>query len=761
MKKHITLLLTLLFSMFTHAQNLDVIETELQEIINQKSHELIDVNIFFKAQPDVKDIKRNMKSTFTKTEQREYVVEALMTFAKNSQSDVMSIIRAEEKSSSVTKIREHWLINVVNCNISRDLIYRLSTHPDIAAIAYNKDEFLLWNQEARDIRMSKPQDTDTRGMTQNITHVNADDVWELGYTGKDVLVGVIDTGVNIHHIDLINNLWDGGEEYPNHGYNTYENNHDVEDGFGHGTHCAGTICGDGTSGTQTGLAPDATIICVKVMDNAGYGNASSICAGMEFALEHGADVLSMSLGIPNASVSAKEMLRTACVNSLQIGVAAAVAVGNEGPLQISFPAPNNVRVPGGCPPPWIHPDQEINAGDLSCCIAVGAVDFNNLTAPFSSRGPVTWQNTFYGDYPYQPEIGLIRPDICAPGVGILSCDPYNNTYHVTMDGTSQATPCVTGVICLMLDKNPDLLPEEICRVLETTATKLDDNKNNERGSGLVNALAAIENIEGNNEEEETCEPTSELTATTIDEYSIALSWNTVATAKSYDIYRNDELVQNVTMTSYNDTELNPATDYCYTVVSVCENSSSDHSEQACAITNELILPCDTPTNLNAVVEEAIADFDYHFKVSLTWNEVENAESYIIYENNIEIDEVTTPSYIYGCDEEKTVEFAVMTKCESNESEMSQHISVEIKYTDIKEYEKQFEIYPNPVRDELIIDTDETINEITIYNIIGITVYHKNGILDNNIDIRDFNDGVYFVKIKTEKGEITKRIVKSL
>ena len=67
-----------------------------------------------------------------------------------------------------------------------------------------------------------------------------------------------------------------------------------------------------------------------------------------------------------------------------------------------------------------------------------------------------------------------------------------------MDGTSQATPCVTGVICLMLQKNPSLTPAQICETLETTATKLSETKSNETGSGCVNALLAIESIEENN-----------------------------------------------------------------------------------------------------------------------------------------------------------------------------------------------------------------------------------------------------------------------
>lgn len=753
MKKYLFLIISILFANLTYAQTSGVIEEELQEVLNQKSDDLISVNIIFKSQADTRLFSKI--DAETRAERREMIIEELKSFSKKSQTDVMSIIEAEERNGKVAKIRNHWLVNAINCELSRDVIYQLSTHPDIAIIGYDKKVFLL--EDSQLVKNSEKQTISEKAVQPHITHINADDVWDLGYTGKNVLVALIDTGADINHIDLKDNLWDGGDEFPNHGYNTYEDNHNINDGFGHGTHCAGIICGNGSSGTQTGIAPDATIMVVKVMDDGGYGGASGICSGMEFSLEHGADLFNMSLGIPNASVSAKEMLRNSCINTMQAGIAATVAVGNEGQLQISFPVPRNVRTPGACPPPWIHPDQESNIGGTSCCIAVGAVDFNNNHAPFSSNGPVTWEETSFGDYPYEPGIGLIRPDVCAPGVGILSADPFNSNGHTTMDGTSQAAPCVAGIICLMLEKNPDLLPEDICRILETTTLQLTDDKSNLTGSGLVDALAAIENVEGGDEIEE-CDAPTNLIASTIDEYSIALSWNAASTAESYDIYRNNDFIKNVTSTTYNDGELNPATEYCYTVVSVCENEESEHSSQACATTNELIIPCDTPTSLEATIEENPANFDYNFKVTLTWDEVENAESYIVYMNGEKMDETDTPLYIYGCDEEKTAEFSVMTKCETNESEMSETISVEIKFLDLAEYEKFFGIYPNPADNILHISTNEKINEVEIYNIVGVSMFKA---IDNvnNIDITDLFGGIYIVKIRTDKAEIIKRIIK--
>jgi len=136
-----------------------------------------------------------------------------------------------------------------------------------------------------------------------------------------------------------------------------------------------------------------------------------------------------------------------------------------------------------------------NPGALSCVVAVGAVNYNDAAADFTSRGPVTWQDTEFGDYAYNPGIGLIRPDICAPGVNIKSLDHENTSGYTNMDGTSQATPCVAGIVALMLQKNPELTPAEICRILEETSVKLTPTKSNITGVGRVDALAAVNAVE--------------------------------------------------------------------------------------------------------------------------------------------------------------------------------------------------------------------------------------------------------------------------
>ena len=488
MRKLLFVLLVILsFSSIGFAQ---VIDAELQKAMNQKSDGMISVNIILKSQMNLKNLSKRAEGISDKYVRRDMLIDELKLFAEKEQAEILSILKAEEKSKRVSDITSSWSANYINCVTTSDVIYLLAEHPDVMMIGLDEEKYVFWNEESTKA-VASPGDN----IIENVIKVNADDAWELGVTGQGVLVAIIDSGVNYNHVDLADHLWDGGAQFPHHGYDTYENDNDPMDEFGHGTHCAGTICGDGTSGTKTGMAPDATLMCIKCVSNEGMGGAADINKGMEWAIEHHADVLSMSLGVPLSTVPDRTMLRRTSVTALELGVVAAVAVGNEGNNELFYPIPDNVRVPGSCPPPWIHPDQAGNAGELSCVVAIGAVDYNNATAYFSSHGPVTWKATEFGDYEYQPGIGLIRPDVCAPGVDIVSLDYSTTDGFTKMSGTSMATPCAAGVIALLLDKNPELTPADISRILETTAQKISNNKNNYTGSGLIDALAAINAID--------------------------------------------------------------------------------------------------------------------------------------------------------------------------------------------------------------------------------------------------------------------------
>ena len=479
-----------LSALFANAQIID--NQLLEEMSRRSDDEQIEVIAVLKARYDRDILNRKADAFATRAERRDFVVKELKSFAEASQKDLTEYINSSKDMRFGTSL---WMSNSIAFSATKEAILMISGRDDIKIMGLDKKQHLVPEVISSGDAMNH---VNTREITPNITQVNVDRVWELGYTGAGVVVAVVDSGVNYEHADLADHLWDGGEEFPHHGYDIVNGDDDPMDDKGHGTHVAGIVCGDGTSGTQTGAAPEATLMCVKSTAADGFGGSVNIAGGMEWAVEHGCDMISMSLGMAGAADTDKLVLRRTCVAVNDAGIVAAVCAGNEGNsfLLMAYPIPDNVRVPASCPPPYLDPDQLANPGELSCVVAVGAVNGNDEAASFTSQGPVTWQGIDeFGDYAYEPGIGLIRPDVCAPGVAIKSLDYENVNGYTNMDGTSQATPLVGGIIALMLQKNPNLMPADICRILEETSVKLTPNKSNITGVGRVDALAAVNAVE--------------------------------------------------------------------------------------------------------------------------------------------------------------------------------------------------------------------------------------------------------------------------
>ena len=440
-----------------------------------------------KAEPIEVMVLMKARYNHTKAERRDYVVKELKAFAEASQHDLMVTLKELEQQGLVSSISCLWSANAISFTATEEVIQMLTERNDIESITPVKNYQCIPEAETT----TEVTDISRYAIAPNLTQVNAPDVWEQGNEGQGVLVAVIDSGVNYNHADIADHLWDGGEDFPHHGWDFANNDDDPMDDYGHGTHCAGIVCGDGTAGLRTGAAPEATLMCIKCTDNEGHSTSVDMVKGMEFAVEHGCDVISMSMGVAQAEVAEREMFRRTCEALLDAGIVGVFPAGNEHNLQHLCPIPLNVRVPGSCPPPYLDPDQMVNPGGLSCSICVGSVDENDTVASSSSEGPVTWQDTEFGDYAYEPGIGLIRPDVCAPGVIIWSLDYEHLNDYDFMSGTSQATPCVAGIVALMLHENPELTPAAICKILEETSLKLTPTKSNRTGVGRVDALAAV------------------------------------------------------------------------------------------------------------------------------------------------------------------------------------------------------------------------------------------------------------------------------
>ena len=507
MKKIKSLAVALLLCLcpLCHAQQCLVIDRELQTVLAGDIGEMVSVNILLKSQPEPARVKAIANGVKDKRMARVMTMDELKAHSCKKQTALLECLYEARLKGLVADISCHWITNVITCNAAKEVIEALALHPDVLAIGYNREVQIV---ESYDAASRAPVSLSTaHSATPHVLQVDADDVWAQGYTGKNVVVAVLDSGTNPDHYDLRDHLWcgyadtdgDGEKDDPINGWNFVANNADIADDYGHGTHCAGIVCGDGTVGNVTGVAPDATLMTVKVVNRTGGGTPAQMMSGVEFAIENGADVLSMSLGFKRSQISETDivLLRRTFESALLLGVPVCAAAGNDGD---SFGAPDNIDYPAACPPPYLHPDQQANAGGLTSVICVGSVNANDEYVTSSSKGPVTWESTSFGDYPYDAEhFGLIRPDIVAPGDLIYSLKHDENDKYKYMSGTSQATPCVAGVIALMLEKNPMLTPSQICETIETTAKKLTDKKSNMTGSGRIDALAAVNSVEAANE----------------------------------------------------------------------------------------------------------------------------------------------------------------------------------------------------------------------------------------------------------------------
>ena len=338
------------------------------------------------------------------------------------------------------------------------------------------------------------------GPTWSLKQINAPLLWQLGLDGQGVVVAMVDTGVNYHHPDLANRMWQGGAAFPRHGYDFVGNTNDPMDTNGHGTATAGQVAGDGTAGVRTGVAPAATIMAIRV-----GAQERLIWKGLEFALDHAAHVISMSISWKSPDAPNYPGWRRICEAILAAGVLHANSIGNQGNDLTTYPLPYNIGAPGNCPPSQHHPLQTI-VGGLSSPISCGATDDRDHLSVHSGRGPAAWENAPYVDYPYAhgTRPGLLKPDVCAPGPGTFSCDwrfpgmagsqPYR-----PFGGTSAATAHVGGCLALLaqacLRSHRAIVPARIQEALENGTVRIVGqmhDKENHYGAGRIDVYAAYQ-----------------------------------------------------------------------------------------------------------------------------------------------------------------------------------------------------------------------------------------------------------------------------
>jgi serine protease AprX len=257
---------------------------------------------------------------------------------------------------------------------------------------------------------------------------------DTGLDGSGIDVCVIDTGVDPGHEQLDNGKVRGFADFINGRALAYDDQ-------GHGSHVAATVAGDGLglspdAARYAGVAPGAGIYAAKVLDASGSGTLAQIIDGIEWCVyETPARLSSMSLGTAEPS-DGLDSLSQAVNNAVATGHIVIVAAGNSGD------GPESVGSPGAA----------------RSALTVGAaskVGPGLHLAPFSSRGPTL--------------AGVLKPEIVAPGVSIVSADSGTTSGYVASSGTSMATPFVSGTVALALQRDPTLGPSAIKGLITSTA----------------------------------------------------------------------------------------------------------------------------------------------------------------------------------------------------------------------------------------------------------------------------------------------------
>ncbi len=423
---------------------------------------------------------------------RAYVISALKDKAEATQADLRAYLDTAAAEGSADDVRYIWLGNAVGLFAKPALIQDLSLRNDIERINWDPPRFTLFQPPGNG------GDPPT-GISWGLTKIGAPAAWDAGYKGAGVVVAVLDTGCDYEHPDLIGQRWENEEEVTGtpgvdddgngyiddfYGWDFFEEDNDVHDiqighGAGHGTHVTGTIAGDGTMGTQTGVAYDAEFMtCVVVGAETTGGYESDVWAGMDYALDNGADVINLSGGLYHYQGPDRAAWRETCRNLVTAGTVLVVSAGNAGgPIE-----PN-------------PPDEVATPADVPCVIAVAATDSNDerwVESAFlgSSRGPVSWADIDpYNDYP-----NLIKPDIAAPGANITSTKWGGPPWvYREISGTSMAAPHVSGLAALILGDDDSLMPHQVCLKMSLTAWDLGVlGKDNQFGRGRIRCLPAIE-----------------------------------------------------------------------------------------------------------------------------------------------------------------------------------------------------------------------------------------------------------------------------
>ncbi|UCG68853.1 MAG: S8 family serine peptidase [Thermoplasmata archaeon] len=390
-----------------------------------------------------------------------------------------------------------YIYNIIDTVSARDVllsdIEKISGLPKVVMVEYEDDVHALLDISAKAVKAEYSDE-----YTPNT-------VDEMDILGRGVSVAILDTGVDDgpapapppYHISVddldddiatIDPKFIAGVDVTHVGW-LGDGSWNPDDAFvpGHGTHVASTAIGTDAGSDYRGIAPQARLVDVKVMERVGTGSMAEVIRGIEWCVEHkdddfdddgfedGIDIMSMSIGATynsNGDDAASQAVNAA----VDAGIVAVVAIGNDGSNRV--------------PPP----------ASADKAIVVGAInDMGTITRDDDTM----WGSSNYGprmDDGDTDPMDELKPDVVAPGVNILAAKSGTSTVYASYSGTSMATPHVSGVIALMLEANPNLTPQEVKDILHGTSemppgvdpsTEYDDVYNFNWGWGMVDAYEAV------------------------------------------------------------------------------------------------------------------------------------------------------------------------------------------------------------------------------------------------------------------------------
>ena len=351
-------------------------------------------------------------------------------------------------------------INVYKIQIQNNLsveetLFALQRNPDVE---YAEPNYLVYITETPDDSLfeyqyalyNSGQDIGPPGSPQGEERadIKATSTWEETKGDEDVVIAILDSGVDMLHPELDDKIYSSGYDFVN-------DDSDATDDEGHGTHVAGIAAAETHNGEGiAGVAWNCKILPVKVLDALGFGDEYDVAAGIIWAADNGADVINLSLqilsGLPSQPI--EDALKFAYERNIVIVVAA----GNDGGA-VSYPAAYD-----------------------DYCLAVAATDYNDERADFSNFGP---------------EI-----DVAAPGARIISTVPTwywgpDSFPYAWGDGTSMAAPHVAGLAALIKSVKPNLTAAQIMNVIRYSADDVNFVSNlgvdNYIGYGRINTAKAL------------------------------------------------------------------------------------------------------------------------------------------------------------------------------------------------------------------------------------------------------------------------------